>query len=548
MSEKPTYEELEQRVLELEGPELNRNIIEIVAFPDLENHSEIILLIDPDSGVIINANIAAQNYYGYSIKTLEQMKIQEINMLSPDEVTQRLKQSAVGKLNYFEFPHRLSSGEIRTVEVHSWPVVLNDKKLLFLTIHDITERKQAEKALRENESKLQLVVDGISDLIIYIDSKLRYLFVNTAYAEWYGCSPKDLYGKSLKDILPEDVFNRALPYYQTALNGEDVYFENRTIDIAGKDKVVSVRMTPHFRKERVIGLIALVKNITERKQAEDELNTIFNLSPDLICEANLDGYFKKLNPAWEDALGFTIEELCSKPYINFIHPNDQKLTMKEVEKLFSGKSTIKFENRYLCKNGSYKSLEWNSPPFNSNGLVYAVARDITKRKQMLEALNNSEKKLKKLNEELEDKIKQRTASLENLNTALSVLLKKRDDDKNQIGKNIYHNFKSLIQPLMNQLRNSLTINVQEDILNILESSIKEITTPFSKKMSDPIMGLTPTEIQVASLVKNGKTNKEIVQLLNKSIRTVSAHRENIRLKFGLKNKKVNLKTYLLSLD
>lgn len=80
MSEKPTYEELEGRVLELEEREHYRN--EIVAFPQFEKHGAIILIIDPDSGIIINANIAAQNYYGYSIKTLKQMKIHEINMLT----------------------------------------------------------------------------------------------------------------------------------------------------------------------------------------------------------------------------------------------------------------------------------------------------------------------------------------------------------------------------------------------------------------------------------------------------------------------------------
>ena len=164
MSEKPTYEELEQRVMELEGTEFHRNIAETLVFPQLEKHSAILLLIEPDSGVIINANIAAQNYYGYSIKTLKQMKIQEINMLPPHEVAEKRQQAATEKLNRFEFSHRLSSGEIRTVEVHSSPIILNDKKLLLSIIHDITDRRQAEEALQASETRLRLsfAVSGVS--------------------------------------------------------------------------------------------------------------------------------------------------------------------------------------------------------------------------------------------------------------------------------------------------------------------------------------------------------------------------------------------------
>ncbi|MCK5165155.1 MAG: hypothetical protein KAQ72_15620 [Desulfobacula sp.] len=195
--------------------------------------------------------------------------------------------------------------------------------------------------------------------------------------------------------------------------------------------------------------------------------------------------------------------------------------------------------------GKYLFLDVHKAPFidETGKMIGTVgsARDVTAAKEI-------EKKLNGLNETLEERIKKRTSSLEDVNTALKVLLKKREEDKNQIGANIYANFKSLIQPLLNQLKNSLTKNEQKDILDILESSIKEMTTPFSKKLSDPMMGLTPTEIQVAGLVKDGKTNKEITQILNKSIRATSSHRENIRQKLGLKNKKINLRTYLLSLD
>ncbi len=109
-------------------------------------------------------------------------------------------------------------------------------------------------------------------------------------------------------------------------------------------------------------------------------------------------------------------------------------------------------------------------------------------------------------------------------------------------------YKSLLQPLLNYLRKSQAPEAQNQILDILETTIKDMFTPFSKTLSDPMMGLTPTEIQVAAPVKDGKTNKDIAQILNKSIRAITSHRNNMRQKLGLKYGKINLRTYLSSLN
>jgi PAS domain S-box-containing protein len=114
----------------------------------------------------------------------------------------------------------------------------------------------------------------------------------------------------------------------------------------------------------------------------------FNLSLDLLCIAGLDGYFKHVNPSWEKTLGFRQSELLAKPFLEFVHPEDRAATIAEVKKLDSGIETIQFENRYLCKDGSYKSLVWNAAPFVEEGLIYAVARDITEQKQAEQELRD----------------------------------------------------------------------------------------------------------------------------------------------------------------
>ena len=108
----------------------------------------------------------------------------------------------------------------------------------------------------------------------------------------------------------------------------------------------------------------------------------FSLSLDMLCIASFDGYFKELNPMWEQTLGFTVEELKAKPFIEFVHSEDQEATITEAQKLMTiGEDVVAFENRYLCKDGSYKWLLWSATVSVEEQLYYAVARDITERKQ-----------------------------------------------------------------------------------------------------------------------------------------------------------------------
>ncbi|MFQ5724235.1 MAG: PAS domain S-box protein, partial [Terriglobia bacterium] len=148
-------------------------------------------------------------------------------------------------------------------------------------------------------------------------------------------------------------------------------------------------------------MATVLASAIESKRVEEELNRLFTLSLDLLCVAGFDGYFKRLNPAWEKKLGFTTEELLAKPYLEFVHPDDRPTTRAEAQRLAAGAVTLSFENRYRCRDGSYRWLSWAAYPLPQQRLIYGAARDVTERKQAEEALRQSSASLEATNRELE---------------------------------------------------------------------------------------------------------------------------------------------------
>ena len=129
--------------------------------------------------------------------------------------------------------------------------------------------------------------------------------------------------------------------------------------------------------------MTMVRNSSRKRieLSQDDVEGLFSLLPDLACIASADGYFKKLNPLWEETLGYTVEELLNSPIITFVHPEDIEHTLQEGVKIFNGEPAINFVNRYRCKDGSYKWLEWRTTPTRNKSHVLATARDITERRQ-----------------------------------------------------------------------------------------------------------------------------------------------------------------------
>jgi PAS domain S-box-containing protein len=166
----------------------------------------------------------------------------------------------------------------------------------------------------------------------------------------------------------------------------------------------------------------------------DGVDRFFAISPGLLSVAGFDGYFKLLNPAWEEALGYSVDELCSRPYLDLVHPADREKATDEALEIIGGHTVFRFKNRYRCKDGSYRWLAWSATPSPANRLIYASARDVTKSVRMEQGLRKSNDRLKQVVKSRE--IKLRESSIKN--DTLSELGRFKDE----VAATIVHDLKS----------------------------------------------------------------------------------------------------------
>ena len=250
-----------------------------------------------------------------------------------------------------------------------------------------------------------------------------------------------------------------------------------------------------------------------------------------------------INTRFTEAFGYSTEDLYQdESFYRLVQGKDKNELNQRLEERLARKKPIQFYRKeFIAKDGSLKPFETSarSITIENQQAVLITVRDITERRQIEQALKES-------HDTLEEKVKERTSELKEMNVALKVLLKKRAEDKKDIENQIVSNINSLVIPYLNRLAKSPMDYEQKTLLKILESNIAEIISPISHRLSSPSFGLTLTEIKVANLIKEGKKTKEIAGILNLSNRTIEKHRENIRKKLSL-NRKENLQAYLVNI-
>ncbi len=251
----------------------------------------------------------------------------------------------------------------------------------------IARRKQAEETLLEYHR----VVEQSDDLVGVVDRSSTYRLVNRAFLKQLGLEREEVVGRTVVEVMGEKDYGVIGPYLERAFAGEPVEYE-MVFDHAEGPRTLLSRYDP-IRAEsgEVVLVVGVIRDITNQRKAERELESFFNLSMDMLCVAGFDGYFKRLNPAWERTLGWTEEELLGSPWIDFVHPDDVQPTLDAGEALTEGREIASFENRYRCKDGTLRWLSWNSRPLLEQGLMYAVVRDVTAAKEAEAALRDRDR-------------------------------------------------------------------------------------------------------------------------------------------------------------
>ena len=286
----------------------------------------------------------------------------------------------------------------------------------------------------------------------------------------------------------------------------------------------------------------LKQEIEERKQAEEALREseeLFSKFSEATWEAIIihdRGILLQANSQYYQMYGYERTELLGKQVISMTTtPESIETIMKNINSNEAGP----YEVTGIRKDGTEFPMEIRGKMMKYSGKKVRVAaiRDITERKQ-------AENELRKRKTEL----KIQSQHLHEVNSALKVLLKQRDEDKKELQESIVANVKELVVPYLDRLSQSKLDERQKSYISLAQASLDDIILPFIGKLSSKFLKLTPTEIQVANLIKHGKTTKDIAEILYLSVETVKFHRRNIRKKIGILNKKANLRTYLLSIQ
>ncbi len=460
-----------------------------------------------------------------------------------------------------------------------WP------KMVVEISRDITKKNKMDMALRESEERFRGTFEQAAIGIAHVSTEGRFLRINKRFCDIVGYTKEEMLKHTFQDITHPDDLDIGLEYIFQMLSGKIQTYSMEKRCFKKNGSIVWVNLTVSLVRESSGNpkyFISAVENITKQKQAEQALKEahdklehrvkertqeLIGLNQQLrqeiadrkkteealsLSEERYRSLFKNnhsvmllidpesadivdANPAATSFYGWSYEELTHKK-VTDINTLTERQVFQEMKRAKTEKRRI-FHFKHRLASGKFRDVEVYSGPIKVYGreLLYSIIHDITKRKQ-------AELSLIEKRKELENK----THELEEVNAALKVLLKQRDEDKKEFEEKVISNVKNLVFPYIDKLNNSRLDDRQTVYLDIIKSNLEDVIASFLHRLSSKYSDLTPSEIQVAGLVKDGKTTKEIAKLLNSSTDAIDFHRNNIRKKLGLRNTKTNLRSFLLS--
>jgi PAS domain S-box-containing protein len=381
------------------------------------NNSTVMMLIDPTDGTIVDANTAALGFYGYPRERLLAMRITDINLLPASEIRQAMASVPKEQGKRFTFQHRLADGAVRDVEVSISSIQSGGRILLHSIIQDITDRRQTEEALRQSSEKWEAIISASPDGIGMVSLDGRIQFASNKLAAMYGYSAEEkeaFLDKSIFDFIdPENhkILNENIRKLLAA-EGKRTITEYMAIKKDNSRFYVDVNATVLFDSQgNTTGILFVERDVTERKRAEEKLRESEQRYR-LLIETAGEGiwvaqgaHLKFVNPMVLELTGYTEEALISRPFLEFVHPDDRVLIRDNYLKRVKGEAVDhRYHLRILKKDKSINwvemggvKIEWEGQPATLNFVT-----DITERKRAEALLKESEEKHRLLIENSHD--------------------------------------------------------------------------------------------------------------------------------------------------
>ena len=512
-----------------------------------------VYLLDFD-GNVLDANDGALNLLGY---TREDIPLNNITSLVGEDqapvafqIMEEIKQKGAQR-SPVELRVKKKDGEHVWLEVEGALLSRDGNPYAILGIaQNVTACKVAEHILRESENRYRSIFENTGSAIVIVEEDTTISMMNRQCEALTGYSKEEVEGKkSWSEFVVKEEVERLREYHRLRRiepSRAPRTYETRMIDKQGnvRDIVVTTAMIPGTKKS-----VAALLDITEQRAAERDLEQseakfralVEQIPNTAVYMAALDERSTTLyvSPQISQILGYTQEEYKENPdlWAESIHPGDHARVIAELEHCHRTGEPFVSEYRMSRKDKNVIWFHDEARIIRDNQgkplFLLGTNTDITERKE-------AEVELRERERDLEIQ----TQNLEEMNAALNVLLKKREEDKTELEKKVLLNIRQVVEPYMEKLKRSGLDKRQKALADILESNLKEITSSFAYSMSSMRLKMTPKEVKIANLIKQGRTSKEICQILESSEKVVAFHRQNIRRKLGLLNKKVNLTSYL----
>ncbi len=364
---------------------------------------QLVGLLEPD-GTVLEANQTAMTAAGLGREDFVGTQFADnlwwqISPEAKQKVEAAVVTAAAGEFVRYEADVLVAGGAVMTVDFSLKPIKDDSGKVVLLIpeARDISDRKNLERELALRQARFDAFFAAAPASMFIFDDHLRFVQVNEQLAETTGASVAEHLGKTVREVVPEMVHTLQPMLQQILATNEpflNIEVSGTTVNQSGaiRDWLASYFPLPG-EDGKPIGVGGVAVEITDRKKAEAERDRFFTLSLDLLCIADFESKFKRVNPAWESTIGYRPEELQERSFLDFVHPDDREKTLAEMAKIASGVEVMAFENRYRCKDGSYKWLSWKTRPLAEEKIMYAVARDITESKHAIAQLQQTTSQL-----------------------------------------------------------------------------------------------------------------------------------------------------------